>query len=243
MIEYYICSIVGLVWYRYIWNNYILNSMKHTLSFILILFSISYFGCDTGLTVTPNNTNVDTTWYTIEGKYLNGTTNIPYRNIELTLKLDNYGFPRVLEEISGPILTDNEGYFKFKYQHLDRLKGVVFLKVYPTDIYPNIDSIPINENVNITKYKSTYGSLVLILDPVSSNELYVCIAGQADTLHYTNLTATINDTIKSYPNSSALLAWGRTKEELRQAIKSGNGNKSYVKISGDPFINYHKITF
>ena len=217
--------------------------MKNSAILILSAICVLFVSCDTGLTVTPINSKVDTTWYTVEGKYLNGTTNTPYRNIELTLKLDNYGFPRVLEEISGPILTDNEGYFKFRYQHLDRLKGIVFLKVYPTDLYPNIDSIPINENVNITKYKSTYGSLVLILNPVSSNELYVCIAGQADTLHYTNLTATFNDTIKSFPNSSALLAWGRTKEELRQAINSGNGNKSYVKITGDPYINYHKITF
>jgi len=209
--------------------------------FVIILFSL-FISCE-GIEIgKPISTNNDTTLFTVEGKYMNGSTNTPYRNIELTLKMDNYGYPRVLEEIDGPIRTDNNGYFKFTYRFIDRAFPI-FLKVYPTDLYPEIDSLPMNQNLNLIKYKSTYGNLVLSFNPTSSKDLYVIIAGQLDTMHYVNITESFVDTIRSLPYSSVLLAWGRTKEELRQAIKGGNGNQSYVKISGDPFFNHHKITF
>lgn len=216
--------------------------MKNIVMLVMIANSILFASCDTGLIVSPNNATIDTTWYTIEGKYINGSTNKPYRNIELTLKLENYGYPRVLEEVAGPIRTDNNGYFKFRYQHIDRLKGIVFLQVYPTDLYPNIDSIPLNENVNQTVYQSTFGSLILNINPVSGNELFV-YAGTQDTLHYKNINNSISDTIRFIPYTTTLVAWGKTKQELLDALKGKNSNQQYVKLSGDPFFNKFYIEF
>lgn len=200
------------------------------------------FSCeDVDIINIPNN-NIDTTLYTIEGRYLNGSTNTPYRNIELKLIMDNYGYPRVLKDITGPIRTDNNGYFKFTYRHLEEIPGLVFLEVYPIDLYPSIDSITINKNVNQTVYQSTFGSLILNINPVSGNELFV-YTGTQDTLHYNNINNSISDTIRFIPYTTTLVAWGKTKQELLDALKGKNSNQQYVKLSGDPFFNKFYIEF
>ena len=64
------------------------NSMKNL--FVILVFSL-FISCE-GIEIgKPISNNTDTTLYTIEGRYLNGTNNKPYRNIELTLQMDNYG--------------------------------------------------------------------------------------------------------------------------------------------------------
>jgi hypothetical protein len=214
-----------------------------TLKILLgVCISIILYSCEETIINNPITNNNDTTLYTIEGRYINGTTNLPYTNIELKLIMDNYGYPRILKDISGPIRTDNDGYFKFTYRHLDEIPGLVFLEVYPTELYPEIDSIPINQNINETVYLSTFGSLILDIKPVSSSELYV-YAGTQDTIHYTNIAQAFSDTIKNIPLSTALVAWGRTKEELRDALKGKISSQKYVKITGDPFYNKVLIQF
>lgn len=214
-----------------------------TLKILLgVCISIILYSCEETIINTPITNNNDTTLYTIEGRYINGTTNVPYTNIELKLIMDNYGYPRILKDISGPIRTNNEGYFKFTYRHLDEIPGLVFLEVYPTELYPEIDSIPINQNINENVYLSTFGSLILDIKPVSSSELYV-YAGTQDTIHFTNIAQAFSDTLKNIPLSTALVAWGRTKEELRDALKGKNSYQKYVKITGDPFYNKVLIQF
>lgn len=216
---------------------------KKTLNFLVgVCITILFFSCEDAEIGKPLSTSIDTTLYTIEGRYINGTTNVPYANIELKLILDNYGYPRVLKDIAGPIRTDNDGYFKFTYRHLDEIPGLVFLEVYPIELYPEIDSIPINQNINRTVYQSTYGSLILDINPVSATELYV-YAGTQDTLHYTSIAQAFSDTLKNIPLSTALVAWGRTKAELRDALNGKNSSQRYVKISGDPFYNKVSILF
>lgn len=209
------------------------------LNLLSIIFLFVITSCEDIEVGKPLSNNQDTTLYTVEGRYINGTNNITYANIELKLIMDNYGYPRILKEISGPIRTDNNGYFKFTYRHLDEIPGLVFLEVYPTELYPEIDSIPINQNINETVYLSSFGSLILDIKPVSSTELYV-YAGTQDTIHYTNISKAFSDTLKNIPLSTALVAWGRTKEELRDALKGKISSQKYVKIAGDPF--YNKVT-
>ena len=208
--------------------------------FIILVFSL-FISCE-GIEIgKPISNNTDTTMYTIEGRYLNGTNNKPYRNIELTLQMDNYGYPRVLEDIAGPIRTDNNGYFKFTYRFIDRAFPI-FLKVFPTDLYPNIDSIPMNQNLNKTVYKSSYGSLILNIEPKTSNELYVC-TGKSDTLHYINISKSFSDTIRNVPLSTTVVAWGRTMQELRAMLKTYGGYQQYLRMYGDPYYNKVKIMF
>lgn len=214
--------------------------MKYKLTLLCLLpFFVACEGIEIGK---PISKSTDTTLYTIEGRYLNGTNQVPYRNIELKLIMDNYGYPRVLEDISGPIRTDNNGYFKFRYRHLDEIPGFVYLEVYPIDLYPRIDSIPINQNINQTVYQSTFGSLILDIEPITSNELFVS-TGSMDTLHYTNITSQFLDTITYVPLTTNIIAWGRTMEELRNSIKNHNGYQKYIRINGDPYFNYIKIQF
>lgn len=214
--------------------------MKNSIIILMILpFLVACEGIEIGK---PISNNTDTTIYTIEGRYLNGTNNKPYRNIELTLIMDNYGYPRVLKDIAGPIRTNNDGYFKFTYRHLDEIPGFVYLEVYPTELYPDIDSIPVNQNINQTVYQSTFGSLILNIDPKTSNELFVC-TGKSDTLHYTNITNAFSDTIRNVPLSTTVVAWGRTMQELRAMLKSYGGYQQYLRMYGDPYFNKVLIQF
>lgn len=189
----------------------------------------------------PISTNKDTTLYTIEGRYLNGTSNTPFRNIELTLKMDNYGYPRILEDISGPIRTDNNGYFKFTYRFMDRPAGL-YLKVFPTDLYPNIDSIPMNQNLNKLVYRSDYSRVILTVELKNTTDLYVSV-GNKDTLHYTNLNSTVIDSLYNLPIHRTLIAWGSSMNELRDALKGKNSNQQYLNTLGDPFYNNFKIIY
>lgn len=216
--------------------------MKSLFNLCFLCLFLFFVSCEKVLVNNPLPTNTDTTIYTIEGRYLNGTTNKPYRNIELTLIMDNYGYPRVLKDIAGPIRTDNEGYFKFTYRHLDEIPGFVFLEVYPTDLFPKIDSIPINQNINQTVYQSTFGSLILNIEPITYNELFVC-TGKSDTLHYTNITKAFSDTIRNVPLATRVVAWGRTMQELRVMLKSYGGYQKQLKMYGDPYFNKVLIQF
>lgn len=210
---------------------------------ILLMIVLPLFVACEGIEIgKPISKNQDTTLYTIEGRYINGTNLVPYRNIELKLIMDNYGYPRVLKDISGPIRTDKNGYFKFTYRHLDEIPGFVYLEVYPIDLYPRIDSIAINQNINTTVYQSTSGSVILDIEPITSNELYVS-TGKMDTIHYTNITSRFTDTIRGVPLSTNIVAWGRTMEELRLSLKNYNGYQKYLKIFGDPYYNNVKIMF
>lgn len=204
--------------------------------------SLLFSSCEDIEVGKPLSNNQDTTLYTVEGRYINGTTNIPYANVELKLIMDNYGYPRILKDISGPIRTDNNGYFKFSYRHIDEIPGLAFLEVYPTELYPEIDSIPINQNINETVYLSTFGNLILDIKPISGSELFVYMGNQ-DTIHYSNITQAFSDTARNIPLSITLVAWGRTKEELRYALDGKNASQKYVKISGDPFYNKINIQF
>lgn len=209
--------------------------------FILLVFSL-FISCE-GIEIgKPISNNIDTTLYTIEGKYLNGSNLLPYKNVALKLIMDNYGYPRVLKDISGPIRTDSNGYFKFTYRHLDEIPGFVYLEVYSLDIYPSIDSITINQNINKTVYQSTFGSLILDIEPFTSNELYV-YTGKKDTLHYTNVTSRFTDTIRAVPLSTNVVAWGRTMQELRAMLKSYGGYQQYLRMYGDPYYNKVLIQF
>ncbi len=209
---------------------------------VILTFVYSCISCNKVEIGSPIPNSIDTSWYTVSGKYINGTTNKPYRNIELTLMMDNYGFPRVLKTIEGPILTNDEGNFSFSYQHINEIAGLVYLKVFPTDLYPTVDSITINQNFNKTVYMSDYSRLILELNPITASELYV-YTGKSDTLHYTNILSTKLDTVYQIPLRTTLVAWGRTMEELRDALKGKNSNQQYVKTTGDPFYNKFKITF
>lgn len=209
--------------------------------FLAFVTLVCLSSCES-IVITPKDNFVDTTWYTIEGRYLNGTSNTPFRNIELTLKLDNYGYPRVLEEIAGPIRTDNDGYFKFRYQHLDRLKGAVFLKVYPTELYPNIDSIPLNENVYKDAYRSDYSRLILEVELNNTSDLFVTV-GNSDTIYYTKNSNVIIDSLYNLPPNRTLIAWGKNMTELRDALKGKNSNQQYLETKGDPFFNHYKISY
>lgn len=214
--------------------------MKNIIICIISLIVI-FSGCEDAV-ITKKFKSIDTTLYTIEGRYLNGTTNKPFRNIELTLIMDNYGYPRILKDIAGPIRTDNEGYFKFTYRYIDMFPGGIYLEVYPTDLYPDIDSIPINQNINQTVYQSTFGSLILNIEPITSNELFVC-TGKSDTLHYTNITKAFSDTIRNVPLATRVVAWGRTMQELRVMLKSYGGYQKQLKMNGDPYFNKVLIQF
>jgi hypothetical protein len=210
--------------------------------FILLILFPFIIACEDVEIGKPISTNIDTTMYTIEGRYLNGTTNKPYRNIELTLIMDNYGYPRILKDIAGPIRTDNEGYFKFTYRYIDRFPGGIYLEVFPTDLYPEIDSLPINQNINQTVYQSSFGSLILDIDPITSNELFVS-TGNMDTLHYTNISGSFSDTIRNVPMNTTIVAWGRTMVELRNSLKNYSGYQKFLKMNGDPYFNKVKIQF
>lgn len=214
--------------------------MKNVFLFMLFLSSI-FYSCEGIEFGKPISTNKDTTLFTVEGRYLNGTSNTPYRNIELTLKMDNYGYPRVLEEIAGPIRTDNNGYFKFTYRFIDRSLPI-FLKVYPTDLYPNIDSIPMNQNLYKDVYMSDFSRLILTVELKNTSDLYVSV-GNKDTLHYTNLNSTVIDSLYNLPINRTLIAWGSSMSELRDALKGKNSNQQYLNTLGDPFYNNFKITY
>ena len=188
------------------------------------------------------------TTYTVSGQILNGTTGKKYYNVEISFIASdgdfNSGKKATTYKDLGKTRTDSFGNFTFSYQCSD-FPGK---QISMTSDLMDLGYIPFNQNYKNTWYRSTFGTLKLVLK--TSN-----LMTSSDTLFLWHrdivLNKSIIDTLRNLPLEYEILYrvppgnigfyYGRGHKEFKYNFQKdgvqyskGSGD---VNIYGDPNID------
>lgn len=206
--------------------------MKYSLT--ILFLSIFLFGCQ------KENS------YKFEGKFLNGTTNKPYRNVvvEFTETIGPKGQRDFI--FLGSTKTDSNGCFSFKYtieENPAALLSLDFGNTGYSSLYQK-SGIAIDQNNNMTFYLSDSNTTEFNFSttkPLGKNEklrLYT-FANDFDTLFKDSQLVAMNN--KFYVRTDRVYFYVGVERILNDTAISLT--QVYIDLEGDPLINKVNINY
>ncbi len=199
-----------------------------------LLLSIFLFSCQ------KENT------YTFDGKFLNGTTNKPYKNVlvEFTETIGPKGQRDFI--YLGSTKTDSNGCFSFKYTIEENPAAKLWLDFGDNGFFSlyQKNEIPIDQNNNMVFYLSDSNTTEFNFSttkPLGKNEklrLYT-FANDFDTLLTDSLIVRMNN--KFYVRTDKIYFYVGIERILNDT--SISSSQLYVELEGDPLINKVHINY
>ena len=186
--------------------------------------------------------------YTFTGKFLNGTTGLPYSNIQVDFVARSAGFPssRVID--LGTTKTNENGEFSLKYSIESNFPGKLSV-IFRDPNNPYIDlyslsNLPLLQSQYQLAYLSDSGTVLIrfLTDNILSKDellrVYLYQEPSLDTILYFN-TLNKNDVKLSFRiyDYSNVIVWERTSKDTTII------GSEYLTYKRDPFIDSVTINY
>lgn len=186
--------------------------------------------------------------YTFAGKFLNGTTGLPYTNIQVDFVARSAGYPssRVID--LGTAKTNENGEFSLKYSIESNFPGKLSV-IFRDPINPYIDlyslsNLPVLQSQYQLAYLSDSGTVLIrfltnnILSNDESLRVYLYQVPSLDTTLYFN-TLNMNDVKLSFRlyDYNNIIVWERISKDTTII------GSEYLTYKRDPFIDSITINY
>ncbi len=197
--------------------------------------------------------------WSIKGRFLNGTTNVPYKNVTFKAELYNLNANSKTRDniVVGHAKTDDSGYFEIFYECQSKKRDYIAISAYSSFDWWIRESFPFNKHTNGIYYVSTLGKANIYLNekiPINNDTLFIALNTHdefgknywkyVDTLipPLPKVWRTTIGNVKFYNH----IYWSRNSSDFKknlEYIATPRTNYFSFKYKGDPFINEYTIEY